>query len=151
MKNMVFVDTSIFMYARGKDHPLKAPCSQIILRVAREAEMGTYGKPVVNTELFQEVIYRYAMIGKWDIGISVCRDIKTLEMDILSVTSTDIDRMLELSEKYKKKNIPPRDLIHAAVMINNGISHLITADRHFDLIKEVSRIAPEKIRFKLVQ
>lgn len=49
------------------------------------------------------------------------------------------------------KNILPRDLIHAAVMINNGISHLITADKHFDSIKEVTRIAPEKIRFKLIQ
>jgi predicted nucleic acid-binding protein len=146
MKSKVFIDTGIFMYARGKDHPLKTPCSQVILKIARENEIGHYGAPVINTEVFQEIIYRYAMIDNWDTGISVCRDIKALEMDILSVTGSDMERLLELAEKYKKKNIPPRDLIHAAVMINNGVYRIITADKHFDSIKEITRISPEKIR-----
>lgn len=142
VEDRIFIDTSIFIYARGKDHPLKIPCSQIILGIARESEVYHYGKPLINTEVLQEIIYRYAMIGKWDVGVSICKDIKTLGIDILPVMSSDIDRMLELCEKYKKKNIPPRDLIHTAVMINNGISRIITADKHFESIKEITRISP---------
>lgn len=144
MKNRVFIDTSIFMYARGKDHPLKAPCSNIILAIAKEGTLGNYGTPVINTEVLQEILYRYVMIEKGDTGLSICRDIEALEIDVLPVTREDMNRVFELFERYKSKGLPPRDLIHAAVMLNNGISHIISADKHFDAIKEVKRVRPEQ-------
>lgn len=146
-KRRIFLDTSIFMYARGKEHPLKAPCSKIILQIGDTGEIGTYGSPVINTEVFQEILYRYSMIGKRETGISVCRDIKALGTDILPVAPGDVDYIIDLFEKYKKKNIPPRDLIHSAVMLNNSVSRIITTDKHFDSIKEVTCISPEKILF----
>jgi predicted nucleic acid-binding protein len=144
MKNRVFIDTSVFMYARGKDHPLKVPCSHIILAIAKEGALGNYGAPVINTEVLQEILYRYIMIEKGDTGLSICRDIEALEVDILPVTRDDMNRAFELFERYKAKGLPPRDLIHAAVMINNGMSHIISADKHFDSIKEVKRVRPEQ-------
>jgi predicted nucleic acid-binding protein len=144
MKNRVFIDTSVFMYARGKDHPLQSPCSHIILAIARDGALGNYGAPVVSTEVLQELLYRYVMIEKGDVGVSICRDIAALEVDILSVTRDDMNRAFELFERYKSKKLPPRDLIHAAVMINNGISHVISADKHFDAIKEIKRVRPEQ-------
>ena len=144
MKNRVFIDTSVFMYARGKDHPLKAPCSDIILAIAKDGALGNYGVPVVNTEVLQEILYRYVMIEKGDTGLSICRDIEALEVDVLSVTREDMNRTFELFERYKSKNLPPRDVIHAAVMINNGISNVISADKHFDAIKEIKRVRPEQ-------
>lgn len=148
MKNRIFLDTSVFMYARGKEHPLKDPCGRIILQIGNKGDLGSLGSPVINTEVFQEILYRYFMIGKWETGISVCRDIQALDIDILPVTANDIDRICDLFGKYerKKEKIPPRDLIHAAVMLGNGINQIITADRHFDSIKEIIRISPEKIR-----
>jgi predicted nucleic acid-binding protein len=144
MKNRVFIDTSIFMYARGKVHSLKAPCSQIILAVAKDGALGTYGAPVVNAEVLQEILYRYVTIGKGDIGLSICRDIEALEVDVLPVMKDDMNRTFELFDRYKEKNLPPRDLIHAAVMLNNGISTIISADKHFDVIKEINRVRPEQ-------
>jgi len=144
MKNRVFIDTSVFMYARGKDHPLKAPCSNIILTIAKEGTLGNYGTPAINTEVLQEILYRYVMIGKGDTGLSICRDIEALEVDVLPVTRDDMNRAFELFERYKAKGLPPRDLIHAAVMSNNGISHIISADKHFDSIKEIKRVRPEQ-------
>ncbi len=143
MKNRVFIDTSIFMYARGKDHPLKAPCANIIFAIAKEGAIGNYGTPAINTEVFQEILYRYVMIEKGDIGLSICRDIEALEVDVLPVTKEDMNRVFELFERYKSKGLPPRDLIHAAVMISNGISNIISADKHFDAIKEIKRVRPE--------
>jgi predicted nucleic acid-binding protein len=144
MKNRVFIDTSVFMYARGKDHPLKAPCSNIIMTIAKTAALGSYGGPVINTEVLQEILYRYVMLEKGDTGLSICRDIEALEVDVLPVTRDDMNRAFELFERYKGKNLPPRDLIHAAVMLNNGISNIISADKHFDAIKEIKRVRPEQ-------
>lgn len=144
MKNGVFIDTSVFMYARGKAHPLKAPCSNIILAIARDGVLGNYDAPVVNTEVLQEILDRYVMINKVDIGLSICRDIEALEVDVLPVTRDDMKRTFELFERYKSKELPPRDLIHAAVMINNGISHIVSADQHFDSIKEIKRVRLER-------
>lgn len=144
MKNRVFIDTSVFMYARGKDHPLKAPCSNIILAIAKEGSLGSYGAPVINAEVLQEILYRYVMIDKGDTGLSICRDIEALEVEVLSVTKDDMNQAFDLFERYKGKNLPPRDLIHAAVMINNGMSHIISADKHFDAIKEIKRVRPEQ-------
>ncbi|MCK9419495.1 MAG: type II toxin-antitoxin system VapC family toxin [Nitrospirae bacterium] len=144
MKNRVFIDTSIFMYARGNDHALKAPCAQIILAIARDGTLGNFGAPVVNAEVLQEILYRYIMIEKGDIGLSICKDIFALDIDVLSVTKDDMNRVFELFERYRLKNLPPRDLIHAAVMINNGISTIFSADKHFDAIKEIKRVRPEQ-------
>ncbi len=144
MKNRVFIDTSVFVYARGKDHPLKAPCSNIILAVARDGALGNYGLPVVDAEVLQEILYRYVMLDKGDTGLSICRDIEALEVDVLPVTKDDMNRTFELFERYKSKKLPPRDLIHAAVMINNGISQIISADKHFDSIREIKRVRPEQ-------
>jgi predicted nucleic acid-binding protein len=144
MKNRVFIDTSVFMYARGKDHSLKVPCSNIILAMARDGALGNYGLPVVNAEVLQEILYRYVMIDKGDTGLAICRDIEALEVDVLPITKDDMNRTFELFEHYKSKKLPPRDLIHAAVMINNGISHIISADKHFDSIREIKRVRPEQ-------
>jgi len=144
MKNKIFVDTSVFMYARGKDHPLKAPCSNIILAIAKEGALGNYGEPVISTEVLQEILYRYAMIEKSATGLSICRDIEALEVDVLPVTRDDMHRAFELFERYTAKGLPPRDLIHAAVMIGHGVSHIVSADKHFDAIKEIRRVRPEQ-------
>ena len=144
MKNRVFIDTSVFMYARGKEHPLKASCSHIILAMAKEGTLGHYGTPVVNTEVLQEILYRYVMIEKGDIGLSICRDIEALGVEVLPVTRDDMNRAFELFERYAAQDLPPRELIHAAVMMNNGISHVISADKHFDAVKEIKRVRPEQ-------
>lgn len=144
MKNRVFIDTSIFMYARGKDHPLKASCAQIIFSIAKEGSLGNYGSPVINTEVLQEILYRYVMIEKGEIGLAICRDIEALEIDVLPVTRDDMNHAFELFERYKGKGLPPRDLVHAAVMINNGMSHILSADKHFDSIKEIKRVRPQQ-------
>ncbi len=145
MISKVFVDTDIFMYARGKDHPLKTFCSKIIFKIAKKEPITHYGIPVIDTEVFQEIFYRYAMIRKWELGIIACRDIQLLDMEVLSIRNSEVTQFLELAEIYKKKGIPPRDLIHTSVMTNNGIHYIISSDKHFDKIKEVHRIAPEKI------
>lgn len=39
--------------------------------------------------------------------------------------------------------LPPRDAIHAAVMLNNGLKVLYSYDRHSDRIPSLQRLEPE--------
>ncbi|MBC7334074.1 MAG: PIN domain-containing protein [Actinobacteria bacterium] len=75
--------------------------------------------------MFQEILYRYSLIGKKDTAISLLRDIYTLNVEILPIGKEEIEKMIELATKYKDKNITPRDLIHVGVMITNNISKII--------------------------
>ena len=60
--------------------------------------------------------------------------------DILPVTMADLVRARSLSRAYP--DVSARDLIHAAVMLNHGLTVIVSADRHFDQIAEVSRLDP---------
>jgi len=142
----IFIDTNIFMYARGKDHPYKDSCSRIILSIAEGGFLERYGVPTIDVEVFQEILYRYALIEKWETGISVCQDIALLGLEVIPMSFSEISRMLELAEAYKEGKVAPRDLIHTAVMLNHGIERILSTDRHFDLIHEVKRLDPKKIK-----
>lgn len=63
-----FLDTNIFMYGAGREHPLKAPCVTILRRVADE-----HIAAVTNTEVLQEILYRYSAIDEHRRGIHLAR------------------------------------------------------------------------------
>ena len=60
-------------------------------------------------------------------------------LQIFSITQNELFKSQVLMEKY---NIQPRDALHAACMISNNISEIISFDADFDIIKEISRFAP---------
>jgi len=61
-------------------------------------------------------------------------------LHILSITENELFQSQLLIEKY---DIQPRDALHAACMISNNISEIISFDPDFDQIEEISRITPE--------
>lgn len=147
-KTAYFIDTNIVMYARGKEHTHKEPCAKLILKIADGSFEKSFGIPVTDSEVFQEIMYRYALVGELSTALSVCRDVYALGLEILPVGSLQVNKLLELATKYATKyieaRIAPRDLIHAAVMLTNDVKNIITTDTHFDVIKEVKRFDPAK-------
>jgi len=141
-KEAFFIDTCVIMYARGHKHRYKLACARILLKVADGSFERDFGVPVVDTELFQEILYRYGMENRWETGIAVCRDLSEIGLNVLPVGWDEVQEMLRLAEKYAGKGVRPRDLVHAAVMLSKGVSKIITADTHFDLIEGVERIDP---------
>jgi predicted nucleic acid-binding protein len=61
--NEYFIDTNIFMYAAGKPHKFKEPCVSLLSRV-QSGEL----KAAIDTEVFQEILYRYHHINLTDNG-----------------------------------------------------------------------------------
>ncbi|MCL5771174.1 MAG: type II toxin-antitoxin system VapC family toxin [Actinobacteria bacterium] len=142
MKDVYIADTSIFMYARGKDHHYKKPCADLVLAFGDGSFEQKYGQPVVDSEIFQEILYRYSLIGQQDTAVSLLKDIYALGLEILAIGKKEIEKMIELAAEYKNENITPRDIVHAAVMITNDIKKIISADKDFDRIEEIQRIDP---------
>jgi len=134
-----FLDSNIFMYAAGQEHPLKAPCVRILRRVASE-EL----EAVTSTEVLQEILYRYGAIGEMQRGLRLARlAVDQVGGAVLLVTLRDMQRAFELVERHGNA-IVARDAVHAATMLNNGLTRLLSADTHFDAIAGITRVDPRK-------
>jgi hypothetical protein len=136
MKRLLFVDSNVFMYAAGKSHEYKEACLTL-LRDVEEKRL----KIAIDSEIIQEILYRYHNIKCGEQGLELSWMLLDLKQRVLSVTKEDIEMALFYYKKYGE-TIEPRDAIHTAVMVNNNISTIISADKHFDTIKEVKRIDP---------
>ena len=130
-----FLDTNIVMYAVGADHPYKASCAGILLGVAR-GEIDV----VTDCEVVQEILYRYTRLGRRNEGIQVALDLFKVVLTVLPVGEEDVRRAIGFMETYRR--LSPRDAIHAAVMLDNGVSEILSVDRDFDAMEEVRRVDP---------
>jgi predicted nucleic acid-binding protein len=139
------IDTNVVMYAAGRKHPYKSACADIISGIADGSFHRNVGVPVTDTEVFQEILYRYALVGKWQTGIVICQHLLELGLEILSVSSDEVPTMIALAEAYKDKAVSPRDLVHVSVMTSRGIKKIVSVDSHFDLIHEVIRVDPQEL------
>jgi predicted nucleic acid-binding protein len=132
----VLLDSNIPMYAAGHDHPYRAPCQELLARaLAGRLDAAT------NVEVHQEILHRYISLGLATRAREVSEDFQAVVPNVLPVTLPDIARSRELSARYPA--LPARDLIHVAVMLNNGIATIVSADRHFDQVVEIVRLGPD--------
>ncbi len=135
--NTLFLDVNVFMYAAGAPHPYKAPC----IRILSDVEAGMLAA-AINTEILQELLYRYSHIQLSDKGIQLCRAVLQYPLTILPVTEADLRLAIDLLDSSRVAGIKVRDAIHAATMQNNGIARLISADKDFDRLSFVARTDP---------
>lgn len=134
-KKLQFIDANVVMYSLGGQHPLREPCKRILEKIKNRSILV-----VTNTEVLQEILYRYFSIGRATLGEIAYKSMSQFCTVILPVRLQDMDSALELLKKHK--DITTRDAIHAATMINNGIREILSADPHFDLISGIKRINP---------
>ena len=135
MNSAFFVDSNIIMYAVGAEHAYRSPCLDALERIIRESLQA-----VVSSEVHQEILHRYLSIGLPDKAREVSIKLETIIPATLPVTLADIRRVRLLSERYPA--LKARDLIHAAVMLENGVTRILSTDRHFDRLAEIERIDP---------
>lgn len=137
MKERYFLDSNIIMYAIGGSHPLKVPCVGVIQRI-QERRLAV----VTNTEVLQEILYRYRAIDQPDLAAETTRVVMEIVEEVLSVTVDDIHFAMELLHAKNIMNV--RDAIHCATMVRNKIRSILSADRHFDQFDRIRRIDPRK-------
>ncbi len=126
------------MYAAGKEHPLKDGCVKILSAVA-SGDLKVY----TDTEVFQEILFRYYHISQIDMGFQIFDFFSTImNGNVLPVTHQDVNQARYFAEFESTAGLSPRDLIHLAVMINNGIDTIATTDQAFTRVDVVKMYAP---------
>jgi predicted nucleic acid-binding protein len=131
---MVFVDSNVPMYVAGREHPHRAPAQRFLERArAGDVEICT------STEVLQEILYRYAALGRLDLAGSVYDLFVQLCPVVLPVALADTDRARRLVTD--SAGVSVRDAVHAAVMLNHDIAEIATFDRRFDAVAGLRRVA----------
>lgn len=132
----VFIDANVPMYAAGRPHRLQEPCQNVI-RSVLDGSLDAF----TNTEVFQEILHRYAHINALNVGFPVFDHFfQIMQGRIWAIEPTDAFRARELAAEHP--HLTARDWIHLAAMMNRNCSQIITADRGFDRVEQVERIDP---------
>lgn len=133
----LFLDVNVPMYAAGTAHPYKETCVQIMTEIA-----GGQLDVVIDVEIIQEILYRYGAIQRWQIGVQMAESLLDLAPAVLPVTPQDAKTAVALFARYAPQGVKARDVLHAAVMHNHGLTHIISTDQHFDRIDGITRLDP---------
>jgi len=129
----VFVDSNIPMYVAGRDHPLREPSRRLLARIqAGEIESCT------STEVLQEILYRYVGLRRPDLAVEIYDLFVGLCATVFPVTLADTDRARDLVGAGTRVSV--RDLLHAAVMLNNGVTTVASHDSGFDQVEGIERL-----------
>jgi len=90
-----------------------------------------------STEVLQEVLRRYSALRRLDRARAVYDLFVQICPVIFPVTLADTDRARDLLAS----GTGVRDAIHAAVMLNNGVTQIATFDQGFDVVHGVTTTA----------
>jgi uncharacterized protein len=138
LTEVVLIDSNVPMYAVGADHPYREPCIEVLQRIRTGALDAA-----TDAEVHQEILYRYLSVQQATRARQVSEAFQVLVPTVFPITIAEIARARELVDRYP--TLPARDLLHLAAMLNNGITTIVSADRHFDVVSEIRRRDPSAI------
>jgi hypothetical protein len=130
---MIFVDSNVPMYLIGSPHPNKIAAEQALAALIARRE-----KLVSDAEVLQEILHRYAAIGRLDAIQPAFDALFGLADEVFSIESENVrNAKTILLGKYQ---LSARDAIHLAVMAQHGVQQILSFDRGFDRYPNVRRI-----------
>jgi predicted nucleic acid-binding protein len=95
---------------------------------------------MTSSEVIQEILHVLSRRELHDAAVELARWALELVPDLLPVRREEVALACELVGERKGLNV--RDAIHVATMRLNGLTEIVTADRHFAAIEGVRRIDP---------
>lgn len=128
-------DTNVFVYALGREHPLRDSCKAILFR-GRSGEL----RGEASADLIQEFAHqRYRQTHD---RAAACRSARRVAQTCVlhALEPADVLRGLELFERHPR--LSGRDASFAAVALGRGIDAILSADRAFDELPGLERIDP---------
>jgi uncharacterized protein len=131
---MILVDSNIPMYLVGADHPHKVDARRLLERLVTERQ-----RLVTDAEVFQEILHRYAAIGRRDAIQPAFDALGAVVDEVFPVEEVDVVRAKDLLGT--RPDLSARDALHAAIMERRGVDRVLTFDRGFDGLPGVERIA----------
>lgn len=121
------------MYVAGREHPNRGPARAFLTRVRDGAVEGC-----TSAKVLQEILYRYASLRRRDLAREVYDIFVELCPVVFDVTLADADRALHVLSEFE--HLSPRQAVHAAVMLNQGVDWIASFDEGFDGVPGIRRI-----------
>lgn len=131
---MIFVDTNIPMYLVGEQHPNRTRIAGLLARLLLSGE-----QLVTDAEVYQEVLHRYAALGRLEAATFAFEYLDRLVSQVFSFGRDEV-----LQAKLVLDSAPrlsARDALHLAVMQRAGVNRILSFDRGFDAFPEVERLS----------
>jgi len=131
---VILVDSNVPMYLVGADHPNKVVALHLL------GELITRGERLAtDAEVLQEVLHRYAAIGRLDAIQAAFDAVLDVVDEVLSVRLEDVQEAKQILLGYH--GISARDALHLAVMRAHGIERILSFDTGFDQVPGVERVS----------
>lgn len=133
---MIVLDTTVLVYAKGTDHPLRDPCRRLIDACAAGELQAT-----TSVEAIQEFVHVRARRRDRRDAAGMGRDYAELLSPLLQVGAEQLRRGLALFEEVEE--LDAFDAVLAAAAIDLGASALISADEDFAAVPGLPHAHPD--------
>jgi len=120
---VIFVDTNVFMYAVGRDHPLKAQAREVF-----EQAIAEPGQPLVTSaEVLQELLHAYLPVNRMQTLDDALELVARGVREVWPVEADDVLEAVHLAVSHP--GLGARDLLHLACCRRRSIRDICTFDR----------------------
>lgn len=130
---MLFIDSNIPMYLIGATHPHK-----IDARRALEEAISHQVRLVTDAEVFQEILHRYAAIGRRDAIAPAFALLSGLVDDVYPISLETVELARDIVQSYP--SLSARDAVHVAAMKRGRVEQILSYDRGFDQYPGIKRV-----------
>lgn len=133
---MIVLDTTVLVYAKGAEHPLREPCRELIEAIAEGALQAT-----TTVEVIQEFAHVRARRRDRADAAALARDYAELLSPLLQVTGEDLRTGLDMFERNTV--LGAFDAVLAACAIARGARALVSADVAFAKAPGLDVVVPD--------
>ena len=133
---MILLDTTVLVYAKGAEHPLRNPCRRLIDAIAEGQLEAT-----TTVEVIQEFVHVRARRRARSDAVALGCDYADLLAPLLTVEDEHLRRGLSLFEHNER--LGAFDAILAATALDTGASALVSADSAFADVASLSHVIPD--------
>jgi uncharacterized protein len=134
---VIVLDTTVLLYAKGADHPLRDPARRLIAAVTDgEIEATT------TAEVIQEFVHvRTRRRGRTD-AVALGGDYADLLSPLLTITTEQLHRGLEIFARCER--LGAFDAMLAATAMSSGADALVSADAAFGTVPALTHVSPDE-------
>jgi len=122
------------MYLIGAAHPHKSDARRLLEQAVSNRE-----RLVADAEVLQEILHRYAAIGRRDAIQPAFDALLGIVDQVLAVDQSTVERAKQIVLGYHQ--LSARDAVHLAVMQQHGIDRIMTFDSGFDVFPGITRLS----------
>jgi predicted nucleic acid-binding protein len=119
---MIFVDTNVFMYAVGREHPLRQDAQNFFIHSRRAGQ-----RLVSSAEVAQEMLHAYLPVGRIK-TLNSAFDLLISGLDqVFDISLEDVQHARNLTKVFS--NLTARDLLHLSICQRRHIKEIKTYDQ----------------------